>query len=71
MSVLHALRKGGGIAIAFVLVCLLSRCYVARVGRLLQHGVIRQGIVVSEDVRRHYPADNWQHEGWCRSDASV
>ena len=42
--VLHALRKGGGIAIAFVLVCLLSRCCVARAAHLLQHGGIRQGI---------------------------
>ena len=30
------LRKGGGIAVAFVLVCLLSRCYVACGGHLLQ-----------------------------------
>ena len=42
---LHAPTNGGGIAIAFVLVCLLSRCCVARAGRLLQHGGIRQGIV--------------------------
>ena len=39
--------KGGGIAVAFVLVHVLSWCYLACVGRLLQHGGMRQGIVCS------------------------
>ena len=40
-----ALRKGGGIAVAFVLVRLLSRYCVACGGRLLQHGGIMEDIV--------------------------
>ena len=38
-----ALRKGGGIAVAFVMLCLLSRCCVTRAGRLLQHGGMSGG----------------------------
>ena len=41
----HAMTKGDVIEIAFVLVCLLSRCCVAHAGRLLQHGWIGQDIV--------------------------
>ena len=40
-----SLRKCGGIALSFVLACLLSWCWVARAGRWLQHGGIREGIV--------------------------
>ena len=52
------LRKCGEIAVGFVLVNLLSLCHVVRAGRLLQQGGIRQGIVCSANVWRHYPADN-------------